>query len=709
VAIYTPHLLQPHQGEAAVHHATRILKVGTSSVSFAPPVLCQLIRIAGAFIQEGVRRARTREKGKAHRLRRGRNFKNSDPSPKDASEEEDFERDLIDDRALDIYHSFDSRDLGVTVFTNRFVTEQLCPTLMRAYMAMDAVEGMDVEREYHFEKFQVKHEVADLLLRLWRHPNGESRSSLVANFNEVAMHEFASSVAGALGFQLDQSCQFILDVRDIRAAHEQQFSRMGREVPPLSPQDEHAVDHHAKFLSFSLYQCRRLLMILCDFSREDKIAATLGGAQSTLTGKRLGKSAAPDLAAMFVNLMDRITDEDGGIHPELEKRQLYTDKNRSSALLDQIDSIPPAAMTDYLDYFLESRRFALLEYGMDVSMLAHQFLALASRWHLAAVTVGEKGRRTSTFLECVARNDLCNVKQLRNVFKRLVGTPREMSGSPMDNAYYILERDGHVDISIWKESYTIVGTGPDKGRSRKRTAKQDTMSHFELEERLATVHDIETFLNDLEKAVASKETVAVAAKWGEKSMTQLEEDLLSRGYCLRDDAYTEYLQEWVVSSDSFLSSTGNGSFAHSYDSIVRGRSVEAIGSGKVLVKEARKCQKLLPSPHPNTSVFVCFAEERTDLCKAIIIGGPDTPFALGMFEFDILFPANYPTSPPLLNFKTTGKAIYLSLITFPARTKCITNQFVAAVFLRRRQDTNQFQSLQRWKSLHFHSWYLPSF
>ena len=185
------------------------------------------------------------------------------------------------------------------------------------------------------------------------------------------------------------------------------------------------------------------------------------------------------------------------------------------------------------------------------------------------------------------------------------------------------------------------------------TAKQDRMSYNDLQ-RLADSNDIGNFLDDLEHAVSNKKTAVVAAKWGEESMDTLEREILGQGTLLKDEEYTDSLQEWVVSSESFLSKSGNGSFAHAYDSLVRGRSVDGLGSGKVLVKEARKCQRLLPAPHPNTSVFVCFAEERTDLCKAIIIGAADTPFSLGMFEFDILFPANYPASPPLFNFNTTG-------------------------------------------------------
>jgi hypothetical protein len=59
------------------------------------------------------------------------------------------------------------------VFTNRLVCETLCPTLVRTFSSLDVVEGLDMDKDHDFDKFAVKSEVADLLLRLWAHPNRE--------------------------------------------------------------------------------------------------------------------------------------------------------------------------------------------------------------------------------------------------------------------------------------------------------------------------------------------------------------------------------------------------------------------------------------------------------------------------------------------------------------------------------------------------------
>jgi Ubiquitin elongating factor core len=143
VSVHLPQSLKSNQGIDAVLFATKIM---ASSQSFSPPVLCQLIRIAGGFIKQGVRRARIKEQARFKRGKRHSTFLDEEP-------DDDFE-DLIDDRTLDIYSSFDQRDLGVTVFTNKYIEEHLLPQLMKSYIVMDHAEGVDVEKEYKFEKFQ---------------------------------------------------------------------------------------------------------------------------------------------------------------------------------------------------------------------------------------------------------------------------------------------------------------------------------------------------------------------------------------------------------------------------------------------------------------------------------------------------------------------------------------------------------------------------
>lgn len=43
-----------------------------------------------------------------------------------------------------------------------------------------------------------------------------------------------------------------------------------------------------------------------------------------------------------------------------------------------------------------------------------------------------------------------------------------------------------------------------------------------------------------------------------------------------------------------------------------------------------------------------------DVMNALITGPLDTPYAGGCFIFDIFFPGTYPSTPPLVNLRTTG-------------------------------------------------------
>ena len=47
-------------------------------------------------------------------------------------------------------------------------------------------------------------------------------------------------------------------------------------------------------------------------------------------------------------------------------------------------------------------------------------------------------------------------------------------------------------------------------------------------------------------------------------------------------------------------------------------------------------------------------ETRNDVMKACIIGADDTPYANGIFVFDIYFPPEYPNVPPKVLLATTG-------------------------------------------------------
>lgn len=72
-----------------------------------------------------------------------------------------------------------------------------------------------------------------------------------------------------------------------------------------------------------------------------------------------------------------------------------------------------------------------------------------------------------------------------------------------------------------------------------------------------------------------------------------------------------------------------------------------------IAREVSELQSNLPVQF-GSSIFVRCDEARCDVIKALIIGPDDTPYANGCFEFDMLLPADYPSSPPSVLLVTTG-------------------------------------------------------
>ena len=56
------------------------------------------------------------------------------------------------------------------------------------------------------------------------------------------------------------------------------------------------------------------------------------------------------------------------------------------------------------------------------------------------------------------------------------------------------------------------------------------------------------------------------------------------------------------------------------------------------------------------SIFVRVDEDRNDVIKILMSGPIGTPYANGLYEFDILLPGDYPRVPPKVTFRTTDKS-----------------------------------------------------
>lgn len=608
--------LKPGQVERAIDIATQLLQLGMKSSDFSPLVVTALIRIPSASVQAGVARARELERQR----RRGHFGRSKDQAETD-----------IDDDKLDIYSSFDKMDLGVSVFSNARVQDELCPALMNAFQSLDTVEGLDVDREHAFDKFSVKLEVTKLFLRLFNHPDGKCRQSILGS-NESQIAQFASSISAAIGYLFDDACLRMADA----CKYSLRFKSDSQSGVDVSYEQKQTTAAANNFLS-----TRELLKLLLRLSHEPRLAKILGGVSQSKNGDKV----ASDLAVMVIHFLDLMTGPDGGTHPDLEYQRDGSDPTSALFACESIMSEGDKAVLARA--VAKSRYMALSKIGFDASMLCHLLLALAAKWHHSAAEIIP---RESPLLLALAAHEDCDVLRYRRILERLVQKPSHISGSEAQYAKEIFKHDGYVDWDLWSSSYEDVDEWPDEEKNTRRLARKCHISRAEINS-LSSNERISSFLDDLEARIERAQRAAAVTTVPKDRLPEVEQNVLAAGAVpLEEQEYGKFLSEYVVSSSPFAGQAG--SFAHHYDAIARRNG--ASGSGKSLQKEARRCHKTLPTPHANSASFICFAEERMDLSKALITGPTDTPYALGLFVFDVFYPSQYPRIPPLINFMTTG-------------------------------------------------------
>jgi len=608
--------LKPWQAEQVVMVTTKLLTIGSQEgQSFSPLVLTELIRVAAAFVTAGVSRARQKES-----FRHGRRGFGKQPVQFDDDK-------IIDERSLDSYLSFDASDLGVAVFANELVCQDLCPTLLKAFRALDHVEGLDVDKEASFDKFGVKVEIVDLLLRLWGHPNGKCRASILRQ-PQQELASFASSVAAAVGYLLDDACQRFADV-----TKDSKRNKVSRFMP-TAQRDQAFIEAQTRGAVNGFLCGRRLLLLLCHLSMEPKFAAAIGETSS----------CASDMAAMAVHFLDILTSSDGGTNVELD---WMIGTESSKALAAREPSMSNDERQSLAASLVAARTKCRKEFGLDVSILSHQLLALAARWCYPGAPNASL-TPSQNWLKALASNEDCDPVRYQAILGRLILNPTGQKG-PGNAAALVFKHDGYVDASTWVNEEVFNENVSEKQKQLRRSAAQEQMSHSDIDA-LANREVISQFVGALSGQQHPK---SEAVKIRAEDLKKLQDGIMDAESSLKEEGYGEALSEWVVSSESFAS-PNDEQLQHFFDKTARNNH-SSIGSGKLLTKEARKCHKGVPVPHANSAVFVCFAEERMDLCRAVVTGPVDTPYAHGIFVMDVYFPPTYPNIPPLMQWMTTGK------------------------------------------------------
>uniref|UniRef100_A0A7S2STB9 E2 ubiquitin-conjugating enzyme n=1 Tax=Rhizochromulina marina TaxID=1034831 RepID=A0A7S2STB9_9STRA len=125
---------------------------------------------------------------------------------------------------------------------------------------------------------------------------------------------------------------------------------------------------------------------------------------------------------------------------------------------------------------------------------------------------------------------------------------------------------------------------------------------------------------------------------------------------LGDEDVHKALRELLVAAEAGLAERASWKSSAGGAAATPGQT-DAAGLGgrrsKRLGKELRRLADALPlSPH--ATIFLRFDEDHPEYMQACLTGPPETPYAHGIFVFDIFCPPAYPEIPPKVQLITTG-------------------------------------------------------
>jgi len=149
--------------------------------------------------------------------------------------------------------------------------------------------------------------------------------------------------------------------------------------------------------------------------------------------------------------------------------------------------------------------------------------------------------------------------------------------------------------------------------------------------------------NGTTAAAAPQRTVATAAT--QQHQQQLQDATLKQQYikCMKDIAFRSI--NLIEGGDYYFRNQLNTSAG------------QVQGDGNARLRRVMRDIASLSTDLPigwNSSVLIVNDETRMDAFRAVIFPPEESPYANGAFFFDILLPPEYPSSPPKVQFLTTG-------------------------------------------------------
>lgn len=117
--------------------------------------------------------------------------------------------------------------------------------------------------------------------------------------------------------------------------------------------------------------------------------------------------------------------------------------------------------------------------------------------------------------------------------------------------------------------------------------------------------------------------------------------------------YLDSLSPFLLTSSDMLLDSGQLDHFYKEMTILHSSLPSSHAKFKRLISELKILKKNLPLNYTN-SIFIQSNPSHLDLMKALIVGSEETPYANGVFLFDIYFDDNYPSTPPKMVLMTNG-------------------------------------------------------
>mmetsp|Transcript_20661 Transcript_20661/g.26751 ORF Transcript_20661/g.26751 Transcript_20661/m.26751 type:complete len:792 (+) Transcript_20661:924-3299(+) len=101
------------------------------------------------------------------------------------------------------------QQLAGAIMDQEIIRRELPVALASLYAQLQAIVGLDVDKDTGFDKFNVRHRINDLLIRLWRHPLGESKTALSAFLADNCA--FTTACLDTIGYCVEDAIDRIRD------------------------------------------------------------------------------------------------------------------------------------------------------------------------------------------------------------------------------------------------------------------------------------------------------------------------------------------------------------------------------------------------------------------------------------------------------------------------------------------------------------------